>query len=252
MKIFHWLAASAVDDPEMPAKKIDSTTFICASAPGKCPTMRARQAHQAVGDAADVHQVRGEQEERHREQDERVVGVEGLLHQRHRRELLLDDSIGRQARPSANATGTRSASSAKKTPNRMRPPPGRERARRRIMPVRSAGEHAEVVDHPLALEDEPGRAGERPGDVDQPQRQLGELRDAVPGEPGELDAEPEEDEREDEHREPADDPQRAPRRAAPSCGQMSTSKCVPSRTPIMAPIMIIQMKRKRAISSVQM
>ena len=39
MKIFDWLAASAVDEPEMPAKKIDSTTLICASPPGKCPTI---------------------------------------------------------------------------------------------------------------------------------------------------------------------------------------------------------------------
>ena len=37
-----------------------------------------------------------------------------------------------------------------------------------------------------------------------------------------------------------------------SCGHTSTSKCVDSRTPIMAPIMMVQMKRKRAISSVQM
>ena len=37
-----------------------------------------------------------------------------------------------------------------------------------------------------------------------------------------------------------------------SRGQTSTSKCVLSRTPIMAPIMIVQMNRKRAISSVQM
>ena len=34
-------------------------------------------------------------------------------------------------------------------------------------------------------------------------------------------------------------------------GQTSTSKCVPSRTPIMAPSITIQMKKKRAISSVQ-
>ncbi len=39
MKIFDWLAASAVEEPEMPAKKIDSTTLIWASPPGKCPTM---------------------------------------------------------------------------------------------------------------------------------------------------------------------------------------------------------------------
>src|SRR6185295_3452940 len=38
---------------------------------------------------------------------------------------------------------------------------------------------------------------------------------------------------------------------APRVGHTSTSKCEPSRTPIMAPIITIQMKRKRAISSVQ-
>ena len=39
MKILLWLAASAVDEPEMPAKNTDSTTLICASAPGMLPTM---------------------------------------------------------------------------------------------------------------------------------------------------------------------------------------------------------------------
>ena len=38
MKILLWLAASAVDDPEMPAKNTDNTTLICASEPGKWPT----------------------------------------------------------------------------------------------------------------------------------------------------------------------------------------------------------------------
>ncbi len=39
MKILDWLAASAVEDPDTPAKKIDRTTLICASPPGKWPTM---------------------------------------------------------------------------------------------------------------------------------------------------------------------------------------------------------------------
>jgi hypothetical protein len=39
MKILLWLAASAVDEPDMPAKNTDSTTLICASAPGMLPTM---------------------------------------------------------------------------------------------------------------------------------------------------------------------------------------------------------------------
>src|SRR4029079_9948626 len=39
MKIFDWLAASAVDEPEMPAKNTESSTLIWARAPGKWPTM---------------------------------------------------------------------------------------------------------------------------------------------------------------------------------------------------------------------
>src|SRR5262249_8555858 len=39
MKILLWLAASAVDEPEMPAKNTDSSTLICASDPGQLPTM---------------------------------------------------------------------------------------------------------------------------------------------------------------------------------------------------------------------
>ena len=38
MKILPWLAASAVDEPEMPAKKIDSTMLTCARLPGMRPT----------------------------------------------------------------------------------------------------------------------------------------------------------------------------------------------------------------------
>ena len=51
---------------------------------------------------------------------------------------------------------------------------------------------------------------------------------------------------------PATSAERRRARAGPCRGQRSTSKCVPSRTPTMAPIMIVQMKQKRAISSVQM
>ena len=49
MKIFDWLAASAVEEPDTPAKKIESTTLICASPPGKCPTMvRDRRINRSV------------------------------------------------------------------------------------------------------------------------------------------------------------------------------------------------------------
>src|SRR5215470_719696 len=39
MKILLWLAASAVDEPEMPAKNTDRSTLICASEPGQLPTI---------------------------------------------------------------------------------------------------------------------------------------------------------------------------------------------------------------------
>jgi hypothetical protein len=94
-------------------------------------------------------------------------------------------------------------------------------------------------------------AGDRPGDVDHPQRQVRQLGGAVPGKARELDAADHEDQRHRQDAEPGQDATAAsPRRGR--VGQTSTSKWALSRTPIMAPIMIIQMNRKRAISSVQM
>jgi hypothetical protein len=51
----------------------------------------ARQVDQAVGDAGRVHQVGREQEERHREQDEGVVGFEHLREKDERREAWRDE-----------------------------------------------------------------------------------------------------------------------------------------------------------------
>ena len=49
MKILPWLAASAVDEPEIPAKNTESSTFICASEPGKWPTIvRDRRTRRSV------------------------------------------------------------------------------------------------------------------------------------------------------------------------------------------------------------
>ena len=43
----------------MPAKNTDRSTLICASDPGQLPTM-VREMHEAVGDAADIHQIGGQ------------------------------------------------------------------------------------------------------------------------------------------------------------------------------------------------
>ena len=197
----------------MPAKKIDSTTLICASPPGQVADHGARQQHQPVGDAADVHQVGGQQEERHRQQDERVVGVEGLLRERHGRQPRLDhqdrQAGERQRERDRHAQQQEQEEQAEQDERRRA---GRQHGCRSWRAPRSSMRRSSQ--HLLAEEDQPGDAGDRPGDVDQPQRQLGELGDAVPGELGELDAGPDEDERDDEHAEAGDEPHAPPRRAA--------------------------------------
>ena len=114
-----------------------------------------------------------------------------------------------------------------------------------------AEQHIQLIPHLLAKEDQPSDAGDRPGDMDEPERQFGEFGDPVPRELRELDAGPDEDERDDEHAEAGDQPHGGLGRRD-SRGQTSTSKWVLSRTPIIAPIMTVQTSRKRAISSVQM
>ena len=90
MKIFDWLAASAVEEPEMPAKKIDSTTLICASPPGKCPTIARESFISRSVVPPTFIRFAVSRKNGTAEQDERVVGVERLLHQAHRVEPRLD------------------------------------------------------------------------------------------------------------------------------------------------------------------
>ena len=235
----------------MPAKKIDSTTLICARPPGKCPTMVRDSCHQPVGGAADVHQVGGQQEERHRQQDEGVVGVEGLLHQRHGVEPRLDDQDRQAGEPERE--GDRHAQEHQQEEQAEQ---DERRDPRRQHGAASCGLSRAMIlrssTHLLAEEDDPGDARHRPGDVDQPQRQLGQLGGAVPGELRELDAGPHEHQRSGQHAEAAEQAQRRPRRAATAAATRRPRNASTSRTPIMAPIMMVQMNRKRAISSVQM
>ena len=158
--------------------------------------------------------------------------------------------IGRQASPSANATGTRRNIIRKNTPNRIeRRDPRRQHGAGHAC---SPEDDPEVVEQLLAEEHQPGDARHRPGHVDEPQRQFGQLGDAVPGELGELDA------GRHEHQGAANTPKRPEqphqslRRAATDAAKRRPRNACDSRTPIMAPIMMVQMNRKRAISSVQM
>src|SRR3954465_15975854 len=112
MKIFDWLAASAVDDPEMPAKNTDSTTLICPSEPGQCPTIErdnatSRSVMPPMLIRFAVSRKNGT-ESRMEELEALNVSCASVI-------IDSRGSIsrtGRHANPSAKATGTRTIKSA--------------------------------------------------------------------------------------------------------------------------------------------
>src|SRR3954467_14115389 len=116
MKILPWLAASAVEEPEMPAKNTDSSTLICASAPGKLPTI--------VRDSVTRRSVMPPTFMRFAVS--RKNGTASRMNELYALNVVLNttmgesrgsmNSTGRQASPSAKATGTRSTISRKNVP----------------------------------------------------------------------------------------------------------------------------------------
>jgi hypothetical protein len=70
--------------------------------------------------------------------------------------------------------------------------------------MRPSQHDPELVVHLLAEEDQPGRAGDWPRNVDRPEWQLGQLGNAIPAEAGEPDAGPQEHDGDDQHAEPCD------------------------------------------------
>ena len=117
MKILPWLAASAVDEPEIPAKNTDSSTLICASAPGKLPTI--------VRDSVTSRSVMPPTFIRFAVS--RKNGTASRMNELYALNVVLKTTIGdsrgsmnstgMHARPSANATGTRRIISRKNVPN---------------------------------------------------------------------------------------------------------------------------------------
>src|ERR1700704_1877003 len=120
MKILPWLAASAVDDPEMPAKNTLNSTLICASEPGKLPTIvRDSLTRRSVMPPTFI-----------RFAVSRKNGTASRMNELYALKVVLKITIGdnrgsmnntgRQARPSANATGTRRIRKKKNVPNSHR------------------------------------------------------------------------------------------------------------------------------------
>src|SRR5205085_160934 len=107
----------AVDDPEIPAKNTESSTLICASAPGKLPTI--------VRDSVTSRSVMPPTFMRFAVS--RKNGTASRMNELYALNVVLKmtigerrgsmNSTGRLARPSANATGTRRIINRKKVPN---------------------------------------------------------------------------------------------------------------------------------------
>ena len=239
MNIFDWLAASAVEEPDIPGEKEREHHVDLRQAAGEVPDHRPRQqsCSRSVMPPTFIR-LAVSRKNGHRQEDEGVVGVEGLLHERHGGEPGLDAPASAGMLSPARRRPARAGTTGRKNrPNRMRDASaGREQCsgHGNCSPARAPSvsnrcwrvtrscpiSTSQLVPHLLAEEDEPGHAGDRPGDVDEPQRQLGQFRYPVPGEPGELDAGPDEYQRNNENAEPGDQPKRrlgAPRTPLAIC-----------------------------------
>lgn len=118
MKILDWLAASAVELPDIPAKKIDKTTLIWASPPGKCPTIaRDRRTRRSVMPPTFMRLAVSKKNGT----ASKMKLLYALKVSWTRTSGVSLGSIrrgGRQASASAKATGTRNVKNAKKSPKR--------------------------------------------------------------------------------------------------------------------------------------
>ena len=141
---------------------------------------RARQRHQPVGDAADVHQVRGQQEERHRQQDERVVGLEGLVESASSATAAARSAASAGRRGRARTRPARAATSARRTRRTGSGLPATGDSTAPLIMLASRARCASCRANCSPRKTSQVDAGQRPRDVDEPHRQLGELGGLVP------------------------------------------------------------------------
>src|SRR5438477_8737515 len=118
MKILDWLAASAVEEPEMPAKNTDSTTLICASDPGQCPTIERDSATRRSVIPPTFIRLAVSRKNGTASRMNELYALNVVLNTTIGESRGSTNSTGRQASPSANATGTRRINNTKNVPNR--------------------------------------------------------------------------------------------------------------------------------------
>src|SRR5262245_58286821 len=206
--------------------------------------------HQAVGDAADIHQVGGQEEERHRQQDERVVRLEGLVEEHHRGEPDVVDQQRQAGEPERESNRHPQRDQDEKSAEHdQRGDAGRQRdlghaaslaARMRRLSTKLSPRNR------IQVAPASGQATKMKG--------IGNSASSDSWyQPNSTNLMPQtRNTSANTSTNRCDTIRSAAFSRRPNSGQISTSKCVPSRMPIIAPSITIQMNRNRDSSSVQM
>src|SRR6266403_1715984 len=178
-------AASAVDEPEMPAKSIDTSTLTCPRPPGRCPTSaRDKLISFSVMPALFIRFA--------------ASMKNGIASRRNGVRRSSMKNTGTQARPRANATGTRRMISSAKTPKRI--------AATSAGPMAAVCVELQIVENFFRQEKKPADTGERPRNMDRQHVDAGHLRTLLVAECGKAPAEGDEDQRHQQHRHMNDEP----------------------------------------------
>src|SRR5438552_6181861 len=161
-------AASAVDDPEIPAKSIDTSTLTWPSPPGRWPTStRDRLISFSVMPAVFIRFAASMKNGIANSRNE-LYDLSISLSSRNGVRRSSMKNTGTQAKPSANATGTRRMISIAKIPNRIAATsPG---------PIAAVHVELDVVQDFLHQEQKPTDTSQRPGDMNREHVDAGHLR----------------------------------------------------------------------------
>ena len=117
MKSLAWLAASAVEDPETPAKSTDSTTLICARLPGRWPTIARVQLNSRSVMPPEFIRLAASRKNGTASSRNELNAVNIVETMTVRSSRGSSASGGTQAIASAKATGMRTSSAPNSTPN---------------------------------------------------------------------------------------------------------------------------------------
>src|SRR6266567_780338 len=184
-------AASAVDDPDMPANSIDTSTLTWPRPPGRCPTSaRDRTISLSVMPAVFIRFAASMKKGIASSRNE-LYDLSISFNNRNGVSRSSMKKTGTHARPSANATGTRRMMSSAKTPKRI--------AATSTGPIATVHIELDVVEDLLDQKQEPADARERPRDVDRQHVDSRHLGALLVAEHGEAPAEGDEDQRHEQH-----------------------------------------------------